>query len=144
MFAVNIERMFAEFVTRSERCRSMQIFISVLYILFHYFIFNFGSFLQKTHKCKSCRSRQQLSKENIPLQKSALIQPRTSPSQFAHTHLPTFRVSGQEKGTPKNEVPGHVGAYTQTHPHMLRAIPVRACVRRISETPLRTYVAPKS
>ena len=34
-------------------------------IHFHYFIFNFGSFLQKTHKCKSCRSRQELSNEYL-------------------------------------------------------------------------------
>ena len=45
---------------------------SVLYFLlvyifnhFHYFIFNFGSFLQKTHKCKSSRSRQELSNEYL-------------------------------------------------------------------------------
>ena len=29
------------------------------------FIFNFSSFLQKTHKCKSCRSRQELSNEYL-------------------------------------------------------------------------------
>ena len=34
-------------------------------IHFHYYIFNFGSFLQKTHKCKSCRSRQELSNEYL-------------------------------------------------------------------------------
>ena len=37
----------------------------VCIIYFHYFIFNFGSFLQKTHKCKSCRSRQELSNEYL-------------------------------------------------------------------------------
>ena len=36
-----------------QRCKSV------------YFIFNFGSFLQKTHKCKSCRTRQELSNENL-------------------------------------------------------------------------------
>ena len=34
-------------------------------IHFHYFIFKSGSFLQKTHTCKSCRSRQELSNEYL-------------------------------------------------------------------------------
>ena len=34
-------------------------------IHFHYFIFKFGSFLPKTHKCTSCRSRQELSNEYL-------------------------------------------------------------------------------
>ena len=35
-------------------------------VYLHFFIFNFGSFLQKTHKCKSSRSRQEPSNEYLP------------------------------------------------------------------------------
>ena len=58
------------------------------YYTFSLFHFRFGSFLPKTHKCKSCRARQELSNEytyrtNIYLQKSASIQPSTSLAKFA-------------------------------------------------------------
>ena len=66
---------------------------------------------------------------------------RQSNSIRLSTFPPDLR---SREGYPQNEVPGHIGAYTQTHPHLLRAIPVRARRRRISETPTRTYVAPKS
>ena len=56
-----------------QKCVSVNLVINVpsfysvffCIIYFHYFIFNFGSFLQKTHKCKSCRSRQELSNEYL-------------------------------------------------------------------------------
>ena len=66
---------------------------SVLYFLLVYlFIISFSIsvlFSQKTHKCRSCRSLQELSFSNrtsIPtslcLETSASIQPRTSPPKF--------------------------------------------------------------
>ena len=45
-----------------------------------------------------------------------------------------FRVPGQEKGTSENEVPGFVGAYTQTHINTRLVEPDRARWMRMSET----------
>ena len=55
-----------------------------------------------------------------------------------------FRVPGQEKGTSENEVPGFVGAFTQTHINTRIVVPDRARRMRMSETHTRTYEAPKS
>ena len=61
------------------------------------------------------------------------------------THPPThFSSLRSRKGYLQNEVPGHVGAYTQTHTNIQIASPGRARRRRIGETHTRTYVAPKS
>ena len=42
---------------------AVQKYVNLIHL--HYFIFNFGSFLPKTHKCKSCKSRQELSNEYL-------------------------------------------------------------------------------
>ena len=67
----------------------------------------------------------------------------SSTSGALHLPAPHLLFGSQVKRRyPQNEVPGHRGAYTQTHPHLLRAIPVHARRKRISETPIHTYVSP--
>ena len=61
---------FSPKVSPRSRCPPHVLFrlfciILLISIHFHYFIFNFGSFLPKTHKCISCRSRQELSNEYL-------------------------------------------------------------------------------
>ena len=64
-----------------------------------------------------------------------LIPPQT------HTH--TTSKSQVTKKVPPKEVPGFIGAFTQTHTNTLQ-LPERARRMRMSETPTRTYEAPKS
>ena len=58
----------------------------------------------------------------------------------SHTH---FRVPGQEKGTSENEVPGFVGAFTQTHINTRLVVPDRARRMRMSETHTHASTKPR-
>ena len=64
--------------------------------------------------------------------------------KMTQTLLTHSRVPGQEKGTSENEVPGFVGAFTQTQINTRLVVPDRARRMRMSETHTRTYEAPKS
>ena len=58
----------------------------------------------------------------------------------SHTH---FRVPGQEKGTSENEVPGFVGAFTQTHINTRLVVPDRARRMRMSKTNTHAPTKPR-
>ena len=62
--------------------------------------------------------------------------------KMTQTLLTHFRVPGQEKGTSENEVPGFVGAFTQTHINTRLVVTDRARRMRMSKTHTRTYEAP--
>ena len=72
------------------------------------------------------------------------IRPAHEDSAEVPHSLTHFRVPGQEKGTSENEVPGFVGAFTQTHINTRLVVTDRARRMRMSKTHTRTYEAPKS